>query len=86
MHADREIPWRGTFQEVVEPERLVLTITDRPGDEYELLTVTFADLGDGRTEMSFRQTGDQMDADGYGRAGAGWMAFFDAMEEDLTAA
>jgi uncharacterized protein YndB with AHSA1/START domain len=29
----REIRWKGTFREVIEPERLVFTISDQPGDE-----------------------------------------------------
>jgi uncharacterized protein YndB with AHSA1/START domain len=78
-----EIPWRGTYREVVEPERLVLTITDRPGDEYELLTVLLTDLGDGRTRMEFTQTGGHLDAEGYGGARDGWTGFFDALEESL---
>ena len=36
MFADtgrREIHWKGEYREVVEPERLVFTITDQPGDD-----------------------------------------------------
>lgn len=80
------INWHGEYREVVPPERLVLTLADRPGDERELTTVTFRDTGDGRTEMHFRQTGGHMDADGYARAGAGWEGFFSAMDEILAAA
>ena len=29
----REIRWAGEYREVVEPERLVLTVTDRPDDD-----------------------------------------------------
>src|SRR6185312_6886651 len=61
MFADpgrREIRWKGAFQEVVEPERIVFTISDQPGeDAYELITVVLTDLGDGRTEMHFEQRG-----------------------------
>src|SRR3954453_7516888 len=36
----REIRWKGEYQEVSEPERLVLTITDEPdSDARELVTV-----------------------------------------------
>ena len=45
----REIRWKGEYHEVVEPERLVFTLSDRPGEEYELVTVVLNDLGDGRT-------------------------------------
>jgi uncharacterized protein YndB with AHSA1/START domain len=78
----QQIDWHGTFNEVDEPERLVMTMSDRPGDEYELLTVTFADVG-GRTEMVFRQTGGHMDEADYEQAKAGWMAFFDCLAEDV---
>ena len=53
----REIHWKGEYREVVEPERLVFTISDQPGDAYELITVELADLGDGRTEMRLQQRG-----------------------------
>src|SRR6476661_4066168 len=34
----REIQWKGEYQEVVEPERLVFTVSDQPGeDAYELV-------------------------------------------------
>jgi uncharacterized protein YndB with AHSA1/START domain len=75
-----EMHWSGEFQEIVEPQRLVLTFSDQPEGGHELVTVTFADLGDGRTEMLFKQTGGHMDAAGYERAKQGWGAFFDAME------
>jgi uncharacterized protein YndB with AHSA1/START domain len=80
-----EIHWDGEFREVVYPERLVLTMRDRTGPEFELLTVEFRDL-DGGTEMRFRQTGGNIDATGYEQAGAGWMAFFDTMELGLPSA
>ena len=52
----REIRWTGEYQEVIEPERLVLTFSDQPGGErYELVIVVLTDLGDGRTEMHFEQ-------------------------------
>jgi uncharacterized protein YndB with AHSA1/START domain len=54
----REIHWNGDYQEVVEPERLVFTVSDQPGeDRYEVVTVVLSDLGDGRTEMHFEQRG-----------------------------
>jgi uncharacterized protein YndB with AHSA1/START domain len=78
----REIRWRGEYREVVPPERLVLTFCDGPGDEYELVIVELADLGDGRTEMRFQQRG-RMTADQYKAAGDGWTGFFDRMAERL---
>jgi uncharacterized protein YndB with AHSA1/START domain len=87
MFADpgrREIQWKGEYREVVEPERLVLTLSDQPGDEaYELVIVVLTDLGDGRTEMVFQQRG-RMSAEQYGRAGQGWSTFFDRMAQRLA--
>jgi uncharacterized protein YndB with AHSA1/START domain len=89
MFADpgrREIHWKGEYREVVEPERLVFTLSDQPGDDaYELVTVILTDLGDGRTEMLFQQRGG-LPAEVYERAGQGWSAFFDRIAERLAAA
>jgi hypothetical protein len=41
------------------------------------------DLGDGRTEMLFRQRG-QLAPETYERAGEGWSGFFDRMAERLA--
>ena len=79
-----EIHWKGAYREVVEPERLVFTISDRPGDDaYELVSVLLTDLGGGRTEMLFEQRGD-MSAEQYERAGQGWSGFFDRIAERLA--
>ena len=80
----REIHWKGEYLEVEEPERLVFTISDRPGDEYELVTVVLTDLGDGRTEMLFEQRG-HMAPDQYDRTEKGWGGFFDRIDERLAA-
>jgi uncharacterized protein YndB with AHSA1/START domain len=79
----REIQWKGEYREVVEPERLVFTISDQPGDAYELVVVVLIDLGDGRTEMQFEQLG-RMSAEQYERAGQGWSTFFDRIAERLA--
>jgi uncharacterized protein YndB with AHSA1/START domain len=82
----REIQWKGEYREVDEPRRLVLTFSDQPGDDaFELVTVELVDLGDGRTEMRFEQRGG-MSPEQYERAGQGWSAFFDRMDERLSAA
>lgn len=78
-----EIPWRGTYVEVEPPRRLVLTLTDRPGDQFELVTVDLLEV-DGRTEMRFTQTGGHMDAAGYRQAEEGWQAFFVDLEALLA--
>jgi uncharacterized protein YndB with AHSA1/START domain len=79
----REIQWKGEYREVVEPERLVFTVSDQPGDEYELVTVVLTDLGDGRTEMLFEQRG-RMSPEQYERAQQGWSGFFDRIAERLA--
>jgi uncharacterized protein YndB with AHSA1/START domain len=84
VDGDYEIHWDGEFQEIVAPERLVLTIRDhRAGDDYELLIVELRDLGDGRTEMHFEQRG-RMAAEMYLRAQRGWGGFFDRLAERLA--
>jgi uncharacterized protein YndB with AHSA1/START domain len=87
MFADpgrRKIHWKGEYCEVVEPERLVFTLSDQPGeDAYELITVVLTDLGDGRTEMLFQQRG-RLSAEQYKGAEEGWSSFFDRMAEHLA--
>jgi uncharacterized protein YndB with AHSA1/START domain len=81
----REIRWAGEYLDVVEPERLVFTVTDEPGgDRYELVTVELADLGDGRTRMDFSQTGGNLTPEQYERAGQGWSGFFDDIAARLA--
>jgi uncharacterized protein YndB with AHSA1/START domain len=80
----REIRWKGEYHEVVEPQRLVFTVSDQPGEEYELVTVVLNDLGDGRTEMLFEQRG-RMRSEDYERAAQGWGTFFDRIAERLAA-
>jgi uncharacterized protein YndB with AHSA1/START domain len=80
----REIRWKGEYREVVEPERLVFTVTDQPGDDrHELVTVVLTDLGDGRTEMRFEQRG-RMRPEQYERTKEGWGSFFDRIDERLA--
>jgi uncharacterized protein YndB with AHSA1/START domain len=82
----RLIRWKGEFREVVEPERLVFTVTDRPGDDaYEVVSVVLTDLGDGRTEMLFEQRGGHLSPEEYERAAHGWGAFFDVIASRLAA-
>jgi uncharacterized protein YndB with AHSA1/START domain len=47
-----ELPLEAVYREVVEPERLSFAETSR--EDGAVGTVTFTDLGDGRTEMRFR--------------------------------
>lgn len=76
----------GVYREVVEPERLVFTWRD-PGDgrefrEDSVVTVVLVEV-DGKTEMTFRQTGFTT---GQGRANVceGWSSSFDCLLEYVT--
>jgi uncharacterized protein YndB with AHSA1/START domain len=81
----REIHWHGEYIEVVEPERLVFSVSDQPsGERYEYVTVVLTDLGDGRTEMRFEQQGE-LPPEVYEAAKQGWGAFFDRLDERLAA-
>ena len=80
-----EIRWAGEFVELDEPSRIVLTLTDAPEeDPGEPLTVDLEDLG-GRTRMVVVQRGDELTAEQYAQAQAGWEHFFDVMAELLAA-
>jgi uncharacterized protein YndB with AHSA1/START domain len=85
MHAQRgEIYWDGEYLEVEEPERLVFTLTDEPGaGEYAVCTVVLTDLGEGRTEMQFTQTGP-MPPEQIEPARRGWSRFFERIAERLA--
>jgi uncharacterized protein YndB with AHSA1/START domain len=72
----REMPLDAVYVEVVEPERLVFARGD------QLATVTFADLGDGRTEMTFRTTMEATEAL-RDRAIGGLASAFDRLAEQL---
>jgi uncharacterized protein YndB with AHSA1/START domain len=67
----RELPMEGVYREVVEPERLVF---ERRGSTS---TVTFTDLGDGRTEMRFEATMTP-------EAAGGLASAFERLEESLS--
>jgi len=75
-----EMAWHGTFQEVVPPERLAFTLSDRDTGEYEACVVTLTEV-DGGTRMDFVQPGHHMTAKQYSGAGQGWNGFFDVMEQ-----
>jgi uncharacterized protein YndB with AHSA1/START domain len=63
----REMPLETTYSEVVEPERL----------SFGPATVTFTDLGDGRTEMTFLTEATHPAAEG------GLASAFDRLSEQL---
>jgi uncharacterized protein YndB with AHSA1/START domain len=80
----REIRWTGEYREVAAPERLVFTVSDRPGDDrYELVTVVLTDLGNERTEMRFEQRGHKR-PDEYDHTKQGWGTFFARLDERLA--
>ena len=82
-----EIPFSGEYREVDEPERLVLTLVDPEDPEsgnVEVMTVVLEDLGEGRTQMTFTQTGN-LQADEYSRAMRGSLIFFDRLNDHLKA-
>ena len=69
----REMRLDTTYREVIEPERLVF------GDA----TVTFTDLGDGRTMMEFHTTTEMTD-ELRRQAEGGMASAFDRLAEQLT--
>jgi uncharacterized protein YndB with AHSA1/START domain len=82
MHVptEGEIPFSGVYREVVEPERLVLTlrIPDGSGNE-EVLTVVLTEFGDGRTHQHFTQRGGNLSEEEYGQAAGGTSIFFERL-------
>jgi uncharacterized protein YndB with AHSA1/START domain len=78
----QELVFSGQFLEVDEPERLVMTVTDRvppDGEEVEVLTVVLEEIGDGRTRMTFTQRGGTMPPGEYQRTMEGWLVFFERL-------
>jgi uncharacterized protein YndB with AHSA1/START domain len=71
-----EIGWHGTYLEVEAPHRLVLSLSDRPGDQFERVSVQLKDV-EGGTEMTFTQSGGHMPPENYAKAEEGWRSFFD---------
>jgi uncharacterized protein YndB with AHSA1/START domain len=79
-----DIHWFGEFVELDRPNKVVLTLTDRPGEARELVSVTLTEVAGG-TEMLFHQSGGNLSAEEYERTSAGWQTFFDAMDTLLAA-
>jgi uncharacterized protein YndB with AHSA1/START domain len=80
----REIQWWGEYREVLKPERLVLTMCDRPDEaSCQLVSIVLRDLGDGRTEMLFEQRGYGL-PERYDRATKGWISFFRRISQRLA--
>ncbi len=81
-----ELPFRGTFTEVVAPERIVQTFEDvsDPGNkDVEVLTTTLVDLGGGKTEVTYHQVG-HMPEEQYRAVEQGVGGFYDRLAEQLA--
>ena len=81
-----ELPFRGTFGEIVAPERVVQffeDVNDPSNELVETLTTTLVDLGDGRTEATYHQVG-HMPAEQYRAVEQGVAGFYDRLAEQLA--
>jgi uncharacterized protein YndB with AHSA1/START domain len=77
-----EIGWHGSYLEVEAPHRLVLSLSDRPGDQFERVSVILKEVEAG-TEMTFTQSGGHMPPEDYAQAEEGWRSFFDDLAKAL---
>jgi uncharacterized protein YndB with AHSA1/START domain len=85
MEDGNELPFRGEYREVDEPERIVLTfedVADENNANVEVLTVTFTDLGS-RTQVVIHQAGN-MPEEQYEALVEGYGSFMDALAEHLA--
>ena len=82
-----EVWWHGEYREVVEPERIVFTLSDQtsPDAAPALVIVELREVMGGRTEMRFEQRGSLSPAQ-ISAARYGWSRFFDRLAERLAAA
>ncbi len=81
-----ELPFRGTFDEIVAPERLVQTfedVNDPSNKDVEVLTTTLVDVGDGKTEVTYHQVG-HMPEEQYRAVEQGVYGFYDRLAEQLA--
>ena len=82
-----KISWHGEYREVVEPDWLVFTLSTQPppSARHAVVSVAFAELGEGRTEILFVQRGSLSPAQA-SAARYGWSRSFDRLAERLAAA
>jgi uncharacterized protein YndB with AHSA1/START domain len=82
---DGEVFWHGEYRELVEPGRIVFTLSDQPLPEagHALVIVELAEVAESRTEMRFEQHGSLSPAQ-TSAARYGWSRFFDRLAERLT--
>jgi uncharacterized protein YndB with AHSA1/START domain len=78
-----EIGWHGSYLEIDAPHRLVLSLSDRPGNQFERLTVEITKV-DGGAEMAFTQSGSNMPPEDYAQAEEGWRSFFEELSQGLS--
>ena len=79
-----EIAWHGSYFEVDAPNRLVLSLSDRPGAQFERVTVVLTKVVGG-TEMTFTQSGGHVPPEHYPQLEEGWRSFFDDLSKGLPA-
>jgi uncharacterized protein YndB with AHSA1/START domain len=79
----QEFPTGGFYLEVREPERLVFTWREPGGDAESVITVDLADIGDGRTAMTFHQAGFTREDTRQG-VRSGWSSAFERLAEHVT--
>jgi uncharacterized protein YndB with AHSA1/START domain len=81
-----KISWHGEYRELVEPERIVLTLSNQPAADAAdaLVSVELVDAGDERTEMRFAQRRSLSPAQS-SVARYGWSQSFDRLADRLAA-
>ncbi|MGH3175089.1 MAG: SRPBCC family protein [Streptosporangiaceae bacterium] len=80
------IDWTGQFLEVVPDKRLVLTMTDQPGEPGRLaITVEFSPTASG-THMHMTQEAPDFTDEQRTATIAGWQTFFDVLQQIAEAA
>ncbi len=78
-----EIAWHGSYLEVDPPTRLVMTLSDRPGEQFELVVVELEATSEGTT-MTFTQSGGHVPPEHLEQTTQGWHAFFDDLAKGLA--
>jgi uncharacterized protein YndB with AHSA1/START domain len=89
----QEINFVGNYKEVRKPERLVMVFKNPnqpaggPDDpNVEIVMVDLKNLGDGKCEMTFTQSGNLPPEEYQKGLKDGWTGFFDALEKYLSQA
>jgi uncharacterized protein YndB with AHSA1/START domain len=81
-----ELPFRGEYVEIVDGERIVQTfddVEDETNKLVETLTTTLEDAGEGKTRVTYHQTG-HMPEDEYRAVEQGVAGFYDQLAEHLA--